>query len=176
MSVERRQLRVSGPSPVGPLESQVSSRGFPPPPGETLEAPGVPAGIPLRGGIVLAPETINNLGDVMKNAIQRALDKFSVYSQLMSMQNYDVIPVNLLANVAQRLDTIGMSQIGRRAFMICNPSAAQFIWVNKNDTVGVNNGIPIPMNGGSYMAAIHEHNAHWGLCTVNVTAITVWYS
>jgi len=174
----RKHLRAGAslPGVVGPGQQIVSTSGKTPAPGEVLNVPGVPAGVPLPSGTVITPQDLSTLDSVIAYAIQKAFDAFSIYTQIKPIDNYDVIAVPMAANVAVRLDALGSKQTMRRAIMIFNPSAAQPIWVNKDGNVNVNNGIPIGINNGSYQAAIHERNAHWGLCTVNNTAIVAWYS
>ncbi len=175
-------------------EEQNSSRGDPQARGEAVGLPGIPGSLVYPSGDLFAPAEKQALEALRANpafaglapmipalqvliagSIQRAFDKFSLYTQVKPFTNFEVVPVALGAGVASAIDPPNQ-QMNRRALFLVNTDTANAIWFNKTEGVAVNNGIPIAPNFGSHMAAISEYVRHFAFCAGAATLIAVWYA
>jgi hypothetical protein len=116
---------------------------------------------------------------VNAESIQQALAHYSIYSQVKPFDNYDVYPIPIVAGAqAVRLDRASFDLRNRRALVVFNTSAADVLFVGKNERVNAttNMGIPVGANNGSYMVAAHERLPHFGFCVGATTAVVAQYS
>jgi len=172
------------PPEIGP----VISRGMQTPElREVISAPGIPEGVPLPSFQFFSPDEMQMLqtippqqaeefATVIAKAIQRSLNRFSIYTQSKPFDNYDVQITTCPANTATRLDRFAkQGQIARRALMFVNPNAADVLWIGKSN-VGIAQGIPVAATNGTYLAGIHERAEHWGIIATQTNVVTIWYS
>lgn len=176
---KRQQAGSPETYPGGETSQIASSRGIAPVPGgPVINVPGAPAMVPPAMTII-SPELSETLGDIIAGAIKSGFDRFSIYTQSKPFDNYDVIMA--LAPIAPAqpilLDALGDAIRGRRAYVIQNTDAANNLWVNKTNTVAVNNGFIVPPNGGTYEVSLHERNHHWAIAAVaQIVVATIWYN
>jgi len=170
--------------------SPISSRGSPFP-GNML-AHGVPESAERPSGLIFSPkdletrlkalrtytpEQAEDMITVVSSAIQVALDRFSVFVQSKTFQNWDIQLVALAANVASRLDlNADIVAEHRRAVMFVNPNATNILWVGKSNVV-IAGGVPVAAGGGTYQVSIEGARVqHYGIIAANETipVITFW--
>lgn len=175
-------------------EEQASSRGDPRAMGEAVNSPGAPGSIVYPSGDIYSPAeqaamralqaspvfaalapVVPALQVLVAGAIQRALDKFSLYTQNKPFTNFEVVPVPLAAGTVTAIDPPNQ-QYGRRVLFLENTDPANAVWFNKTNTVAVNNGIAIAPNFGSHMAVVSEYIRHFAFCAGATTLIAVWYA
>jgi hypothetical protein len=189
----RRSIRGSPSLGIRP-EVADSSRGSPRVDGEPVNAPGVPGSLSFVNDAIWSPaetaameylgtlmpalkdeKVVRSIQTLIAGSIQQALDKFSVFSQVKPFTNFEVINVPLAAGIVSPIDPPS-TQVNRRLLFLVNPDAANAIWFNKNQSVAVNNGIPIAPNFGSIAVAMVEYVQHFAVCVGANNLITVWYS
>lgn len=158
------------PADAGP----VISRGKLPSGAPMSHRPGAPAMLKPAFQFY-TPQQAGDAQAIIEAAIQQSLDHYSVYTQAKTFTDYDIAVINIAANTPTRLDTFGeRGQNTRRALLIINNSATNVLFVGKSN-VGINQGIPIPANFGTYLVSMRAEAPHFGYCAVQTTATVVWY-
>jgi len=157
-------------------ERQTSSRGISSPNVPGVNTPGMPQGAWSQPHVVITPEVVANLSDVIAKGIQEAFDRYSVYIRSKSFDYYDlwVVPVGV---APVRLDPQADAQKERRALLIQNLDAATDLTVGKSPNLVAGQGFQVNAGGGTYLVSIHEREPHYGIVAAGqINVAVVWYS